>query len=145
MPAPSARAALVLTLLTAVPSLAGCAEEEAPVITSPRPDIASPNAPSVSTALPERPDRATPQLVNIVLEDGVATGDTGEVPVRLNSLVRLSVITDATDVVVVEGYGQTVQTQPDRAVQLEILADEAGSFPVRLQDGRTLLSTLVVR
>ena len=110
MPAPSARAALVLTLLTAVPSLAGCAEEEAPVITSPRPDIASPNAPSVSTALPERPDRGVPQLVNLSLRAGVLTGDTGEVPVKLNSLVRLSLIADVTDVAVVEGFGQTVQT-----------------------------------
>lgn len=144
MPAPVARAALVLALLTAATSLAGCAEEE-PVVTTPRPEVVSPNAPSVSTALPERPDRNVPQLVNIVFEDGVATGDTGEVPVRLNSLVRLSVITDATDVVVVEGFGQTVQTQADRAVQLELLADRAGSFPVRLRDGRTLLCTLVVR
>jgi hypothetical protein len=144
MPAPVARAALVLTLLTAASSLAGCADEP-PVVTTPRPEVVSPNAPSVSTALPERPDRGVPQLVNLAFEDGVATGATGEVPVKLNSLVRVSVIADVTDVVVVEGYGQTVQTAVDRAVQLEILADRAGSFPVRLRDGRTLLTTLVVR
>lgn len=138
------RVALVLGLLAAVTSLAGCADEE-PVVTTPRPVVVSPNAPSVATALPDRPDRAIAQLVNVVFRDGVVAGDTGQVPVKLNSLVRLSVISDVSDVIVVEGYDQTVQTAIEQAVQLEILADQPGSFPVRLRDEGTVLATLVVR
>lgn len=144
MSGPAARAALALSLCTAVIALAGCADEP-PVVTTPRPTVVSPNAPSVATALPERPDREVAQIVNVSLRDGGLTGDTGEVPVRLNSPVRLTVITDVADVVVVEGYDQTVQTTVGQPVQLEILADEPGRFPVRLRDGGTVLTTLVVQ
>lgn len=124
-------------------ALVGCAEEP-PIVTTPRPVISSPNAPSVSSALPERPDRAIPQIVSVNALDGRVTGDTGQVPVRLGSVVRLTVLADVADVVVVEGYGQTIQTAVDRAVQLEVLADRAGSFDVRLRDSGQQLTTLVV-
>jgi hypothetical protein len=136
-----ARAGTGLLLLGA---LVGCTEEP-PITTTPRPVISSPNAPSVSTALPERPDRSIPQIVNVNVLDGGLTGDVGEVPVRLGSLVRLTVLADVADVVVVEGYGQTIQTAVGQAVQLELLADEAGSFDVTLRDSGTRLTTLVVR
>ena len=113
-------------------------------MTTPRPVVSSPNAPAVSTALPERPDRSIPQIVNVNLLDGGVTGDVGEVPVRLGSLVRLTVLSDVADVVVVEGYGQTIQAAVDQPVQLELLADMPGSFDVTLRDDGTLLTTLVV-
>lgn len=114
-------------------------------MTTPRPVISSPNAPSVSSALPERPDRAVPQIVNVNALDGAVSGDTGEVPVRLGSLVRLTVLADVADVVVVEGFGQTIQTAVNQPVQLELLADRAGSFDVRLRDSGRQLTTLVVQ
>ena len=135
-----ARAGAGLLVLCA---LVGCSEEP-PITTTPRPVISSPNAPSVSTALPERPDRSIPQIVNVSLLDGGVTGDVGEVPVRLGSLVRVTVLSDVADVVVVEGYGQTIQTAVDQVVQLEILADQAGSFDVTLRDDGQRLTTLVV-
>lgn len=135
-----ARAGVSLLLLAA---LVGCAEEPV-IVTEPRPVISSPNAPDVSTALPERPDRSVPQIVNVSLQDGGVTGDVGQVPVRLGSLVRMTVLADVSDVVVLEGYGQTVQTSVDQAVQLEVLADKAGTFPVRLRDAGMVLTTLVV-
>ncbi len=129
--------------LLLVGALVGCSEEP-PIVTTPRPVISSPNAPSVSTALPERPDRSIPQIVNVNLLDGGVTGDVGEVPVRLGSLVRLTVLSDVADVVVVEGYGQTIQTAVDHPVQLELLADQAGRFDVTLRDNRQRLTTLLV-
>ena len=135
-----ARAGAGLLVLCA---LVGCSEEP-PITTTPRPVISSPNAPNVSTALPERPDRSIPQIVNVSLLDGGVTGDVGEVPVRLGSLVRVTVLSDVADVVVVEGYGQTIQTAVDQVVQLEILADQAGSFDVTLRDDGQRLTTLVV-
>jgi len=47
--------------------------------------------------------------------------------------------------VVLEGYGQTVLTSVDQAVQLDVLADQAGSFDVRLRERGTRLTTLVVQ
>lgn len=135
-----ARAGACLLLLGA---LVGCSEEP-PIATTPRPVVSSPNAPSVSTALPERPDRAVPQIVNVSLQDGGVTGDTGEVRVNLGSLVRLTVLSDVSDVVVLEGYGQTVLTSVDQAVQLDVLADQRGTFDVRLRDSGMRLTTLVV-
>lgn len=135
-----ARAGAGLLLLGA---LVGCSQEP-PITTTPRPVISSPNAPNVSTALPERPDRSIPQIVNVSLLDGGVTGDVGEVPVQLGSLVRVTVLADVADVVVVEGYDQTIQTAVDQAVQLELLADQAGSFDVTLRDSGKRLTTLVV-
>ena len=126
-----------------VGALVGCSEAP-PIETTPRPVISSPNAPDVSTALPERPDRSIAQIVNVSLLDGGVTGDIGEVAVQVGSLVRVTVLSDVADVVVVEGYGQTVQTAVDQAVQLELLADEAGSFDVTLRDSGQRLTTLVV-
>ena len=137
----AARSGASLLLLGA---LVACTEQP-PVVTTPRPVFSSPNAPSVSSALPDRPDRPVPQIVNVSLLDGGVTGDVGEVPVRLGSLVRLTVLSDVSDVVVLEGYGQTVQTAVDQAVQLDVLADKPGRFAVRLRDSGKQLTTLVVR
>ncbi len=134
------RGAGVLLLLAA---LAGCAEESV-IPASPRPVISSPNAPSVSTALPERPDRSVPQIVNVNVLDGGVTGDVGRVPVRLGSRVRLTVLSDVSDVVVLEGYGQSFRTAVGQPVQLEVLADKAGTYDVRLRDSGQRLTTLVI-
>lgn len=145
MPPVIARAGAPLLLAALLGGvLSGCTEQP-PIETTPRPVVSSPNAPSVSSALPERPDRAVPQIVSVTFVDGVLTGDVGTVPVQLGSLVRLTVVSDVADVVVVGGYGQSIRTAIDRAVQIEVLADMAGSFDVRLRDSGTLLTTLVVQ
>ena len=145
MPPVVARAGAPLLLAALLGGVVSGCSEEPPIPTAPRPVVSSPNAPSVSSALPERPDRAVPQLVNVTFVDGVLTGDVGTVPVRLGSLMRLTVVSDVADVVLVEGYGQSIRTAIDRAVQIEVLADMAGSFDVRLTESGMQLTTLVVR
>jgi hypothetical protein len=137
---PARAAVLLLVLPLAVPALVGCADTP-PAVSAPRPVLVSPNNPGVSTALP---DRDTPQLVNVTLIGGQLTGDVGSVPVALDSQVRLTVVTDVSDTVVVDGFGQSLLTTVGQPVQLELVADRAGEFPVRLQQAGTVLTTLTV-
>jgi hypothetical protein len=132
--------ARAVVLLLALGALAACAEEP-PAVSQPRPIVSSPNSFSVAEALP---DRDTPQLVNVTFVDGVLTGDVGAVPVALGSVVRLTLVTDVVDTAVVEGLNASVLTAADQPVQIELLADEAGEFDVRLQGSGKVLTTLDV-
>jgi hypothetical protein len=140
MPAMLARAVALLTL-SAVPGLAACSEPpEAPV--EPRPVVSSPNSFSVAEALTD--GKVEPQLVNVNYLDGQVTGDGGRVPVRLGSLVRLTVVADVAETVVVEGFDQTFLTAVDQPVQIVLLAQRAGEFDVTLRESGETLTTLVV-
>lgn len=137
MPRPLARLLLALPLL-----LAGCGEDE-PLVPTDRGAAASPLQPAVGTAVPG--DAQPAQIVSVVVTGGEVSGDTGPVPVRLGSRVRLSVVSDVADTLLVEGYGLREVVAAERATQLELVADRAGTFAVLLADARTPLTTLDVR
>ena len=126
--------------LLALVALVGCGDEP-PAVSEPRPVLSSPNNPSVAEGLP---DRNAPQLVSVTFIDGQLTGDVGGVPVKLGSLVRVTVVTDVSETVVVEGFDARILTSIDQPVQLELLAQEAGEFDVRLEESGEVLTTLDV-
>lgn len=135
-----ARAVALLVTFSAVGALAACSEPP-PAAQEPRPVVSPPNAFDVASALP---DRDTPQLVNVNFLDGQVTGDGGSVPVALGSVVRVTVVSDVADTVVVEGFDQRILTAIDQPVQLELLTTEPGSFDVKLEDSGEVLTTLDV-
>lgn len=118
-----------LALLLAAP-LAACGGAD-PVPAGERPVVAEADNLDVADAVA---DPTTPLIVSVVVEDGRLTGDTGLVPVKRNVLVRLTVISDRTDTLLVQGYGVQALATAEVPVQLEFLADQSGDFPVVLRE-----------
>ena len=120
--------------------LTGCSDD--PVTASgPRPTVVEPENPSVASAVA---DPTVPRIVSVVVTDGRLTGDTGVVDLRQNAPVRLVVISDTADTVVVEGYDVSALATAEVPVQLDLLADRAGEFRVVLQDSGLELTRLRV-
>jgi hypothetical protein len=139
MPPLRTPARLALVLLLAVP-LAACGGAD-PVPSGERPLLAEADNPDVADSVA---DPTTPRIVSIVRTDGALTGDTGVVTVRRNVPVRLVVISDETDTVLVQGYDLTALATADVPVQLDFIADQAGDFPVVLRDSGVELTRLRV-
>ncbi len=130
---------LLLGLLLVMP-LAACSSEDA-VPSGDRPIVAPADNPNVAPAVD---DPSVPRLISIVVTDGRLTGDTGVVQVKRNVVVRLTVISDEADTVVVQGYDQRALATAEVPVQLEFLADEPGDFRIVLEDSGLELTRLRV-
>jgi hypothetical protein len=125
----------VLALLLVLP-LAACGDEPA-VPSGERPIVVEPDDLSVASAVA---DPTVPRILNLVVEDGQVSGDTGVVQVKRNVPVRVVVVPDETDTLLVEGYGIRALATADVPTQVDFLADEPGEFRVLLEDsGRELL------
>lgn len=129
----------VLALLLVVP-LSACGGGDV-VPSGERPLLVEADNPDVADAVE---DPTAPRLVSIVVNDGRLTGDTGVVDLRRNAPVRLVVISDRTDTVVVEGYDLEALATAEVPVQLDFIADEAGEFAVVLRDSGVELTRLRV-
>lgn len=139
MPSLAAPARLVLALLLIVP-LAGCGGED-PVPAGDRPIVAEPDNPDVADSVD---DPTAPRIVSIVITDGQRTGDTGVVQLKRNVPVRVVVISDETDTVLVQGYDLRALATADVPVQLDFLASKPGDFPVVLEQSGLELTRLRV-
>lgn len=140
MPPLAAISRPLLALLLALP-LAACGGEEA-VPSGQRPIVAEPDNPSVASGVA---DPTAPRIVSIVVSGSDLTGDTGVVELRRNVPVRLVVISDRSDTVVVQGLGITALATAEVPVQLDFLASRSGEFPVVLEDAGLELTRLRVR
>lgn len=129
----------LLALLLALP-LAACGGDE-PTPSGERPVLADADNPAVADGID---DSETPRIVSIVITDGKATGDTGVVTIARNAPVRLVVISDTTDTLLVQGYELQALATAEVPVQLDFIAQEAGDFPVVLRDSDRALTTLRV-
>jgi hypothetical protein len=132
--------ALLLAPLLAA-SLASCGGAD-PVPSGDRPVVVRPDNPSVASSVA---DPLAPRIISIVVEEGSTTGDTGVVELERNVPVRLVVITDDTDTVLVEGYDLRELAVAGSPVALEFLASRPGEFRVVLEDSGLLLTQLRVR
>lgn len=133
------RTTLVVPALALV--LAGCGASEDPEPSGARPDLARPDLPSVAEGVSQD---GQPQLVNLVLVDGRVSGVPETVGIAVNTRVRLTVTADVADELVVEGYDTTTQLTVDEPVQLTLILDEPGEFPVSLVSSGKVLTTLRV-
>lgn len=141
MPSLAAAARPVLALLLAVP-LAACGAGEEPTPSGARPVLAEPDNPSVASGIA---DPTAPRIVSIVVDGDRLTGDTGVVELARNVPVRLVVISDRADTVVVRGLDLTALAVAEVPVQLDFVASRAGEFAVVLDDAGTELTRLRVR
>jgi len=130
---------LALVLLLTVP-LAACGGAD-PVPAGERPLLAEADNPDVADSVE---DPSAPRIVSVVVSDGERTGDTGVVTVGRNVPVRLVVISDRTDTVLVQGYGLQALATAEVPVQLDFIADQAGEFPVVLRESGLELTRLRV-
>ncbi len=132
-----ALAALCATAVT----LAGCGDGADPEPSGRAPLLVQPSQPSVADDITQE---GVPQLVSVTLADGAVTGAIGSVPVALNTRVRLTALTDTSEVLLVQGYGVRAQLTVGEPVQLTFIADRRGTFPVVLEASGKVLTTLQV-
>lgn len=131
----------LLALLLALP-LTACGDDVGPQPSGARPLVAEPDNPSVASGVA---DPTAPRIVSIVVTGDELTGDTGVVELGRNVPVRLVVISDRSDTIVVQGLDLTALATAEVPVQLDFLASRAGEFPVVLEDSGRELTRLRVR
>ena len=134
------RGRVLISLLLVLP-LAACGEEADPLPSGAAPPLASPELSSVAEGVSQE---GVPQLVNLVVTGGEVTGVGATVPIPLNTPVRLTVISDTADVLLVRGYDLRSQLTVGEPVQLEFIASKRGDAPVVLERSGTVLTTLRV-
>lgn len=130
----------LVALLLALP-LTACGGDADPLPSGPRPLVAEPDNPSVASGVA---DPTAPRIISIVVSGSELTGDTGVVELERNVPVRLVVISDRTQTVVVQGLDLTALATAEVPVQLDFLASRAGEFPVVLDGSGLELTRLRV-
>jgi len=126
----------VVALLT----LAGCGGGNVEP-SGPLPTLVAPSLPAVASNVPQT---GQPQMVNVSISGGKATGDTGPVTLKVNTEVRITVLADVTDVLLVKGYQRRTQLSVGSPVQLEFIANRTGTFDIVLEQSGFKVTTLVV-
>ena len=134
---PFRRAAL--SLLLALPLMACGGQDPEP--SGAFPPLASPNLPSVADGVSQL---GVPDLITALVTAGQVTGVGGMVDVALNTPVRLTVLADVADVVLVRSYDLRAQLTIDQPVQVEFIADHVGDAQVVLEKTGVVLTTLRV-
>lgn len=122
-------------------SLAACGDSTDPEPSGPLPPRAAPSLPSVAEGVSQE---GVPQLVNLLVQDGRVQGVGPTVEVNLNAPVRLTVIADTADVLLVRDYDVRAQLAVDQPTQVEFLASRQGDVEVVLEQSGQVLTTLVV-
>lgn len=122
-------------------SLAACGASADPEPSGPLPPRAAPSLPSVADGVSQE---GVPQLVNLLVRRGQVQGVGPTVEVQLNTRVRLTVIADTADVLLVRDYDVRAQLAVDQPTQVEFLASRQGDVEVVLEQSGQVLTTLVV-
>lgn len=135
---PLARTALALALGAC---LAGCGDSVDPEPSGAAPVVVRPSLPAVASGIAQT---GVPRLVNVGYADGRVTGESGSVAIAQNTPVRLTVLTDTAEKLLVRGYDLRAQLTVGEPVQLELIADRRGSFEVLLEESGTVLTRLDV-
>ena len=139
LPARTARRTALPLVLGA--SLSACGASVDPEPSGRAPVVVAPSLPSVASGVTQV---GVPKLVNVGLSKGVVTGARGTVRMARNTPVRLTVLTDTSQTLLVEGYALRAQLTVDEPVQLAFIADRKGTFRVVLEPSGTLLTQLRV-
>ncbi len=131
---------LLLRLLSVLVLLSACGGVD-PQPSGLRPPRASPSLPSVADGVSQD---GVPRLVNLVVTAGRVTGVEGVVEIGINTPVRVTVLSDVADVLLVRDYDLRAQLSVDQPTQLEFLAGRTGDAAVVLEQSGLVLTTLRV-
>jgi len=85
-----------------------------------------------------------PKLINLVVTGKAVSGVESTVAVARNTPVRLTVLADTADVLLVRGYDVRTQLTVGEPVQVAFLASRPGDAAVVLERTGTVLTTLRV-
>lgn len=121
--------------------LAACGDEADPQPSGAFPSIAPPSLPSVADGVSQEGE---PKVISLVVTGDRVTGAASTVAVPRNTPIRLSVLADVADVLLVKGPDVRAQLTVGEPVQLEFLATTPGSIPVVLERTGKVLTTLRV-
>ena len=127
------------TFVTGV--LAGCGDDADPEPSGAFPPMASPSLPSVADGVSQE---GVPKLINLVVTGKTVSGVERTVPVPRNTPVRLTVVSDTSDVLLVRGYDVRTQLVVGEPAQVSLLASRSGDAAVVLERTGTVLTTLRV-
>ena len=137
----TARLQVVAVPLVLLVLLVGCGAGSDPEPSGALPTEVAARLPAVADGVSQA---GVPQLINLTVTGGHTTGVGSVVPVRLNVAVRLTVLSDTADVLLVRGYDVRVRLAIDAPVQLGFLATHAGSFDVVLENSGQVLTRLQI-
>ena len=141
MTAPATLIRSAATALVVAIALAGCGASVDPKPAGPAPVLVQPSLPSVASGISQA---GVPLPINVTVAGGSITGTAAVIDVRRHTPVRLTVLADVTDRLLVKGYDLRAQVTVGEPVQLSFIADRTGTFDVVLEAAGTRLTRLVV-
>ena len=81
----------------------------------------------------------------VTITHGKASGDTGRIPVKVNSHVTIQVTSDTADEVHLHGYDIEKELEPGKPTTLSFVADQTGIFEVELHKANVVILHLQVQ
>lgn len=140
---------LGLPLALAASLVAGCGDGGSTVAsppttgTVPAPTSAAPTASASATPV-ATPSSDVDQDITLTYATGKVTGDTGRVPVRLGSKVRIVVTSDVAEELHLHVYDVKKALTPGQPTEILFTADVPGQIELELEQSRTTLVRLVI-
>ena len=129
------RAVAAVTLALVLP-LGGCAGKAPSASAGSSSGTAAGSATGSATAA---------KKIVITITRGKASGDTGRIPVTVNSHVTIQVTDDTADEVHLHGYDIEKELEPGKPTTLSFVADQTGIFEVELHKANTVILHLQVQ
>ena len=126
-------------------ALTGCAGTEAPAATTSSPPSAVSAPDPGSTPVTGAEPSGAGQRVEVQVSGGRVTGDTGRVPVALETPVTVVITSDVADTAHLHGYDVEAELSPGEAAELSFDGTIPGVFELELHEAGTVLLTLQVQ
>lgn len=125
--------------------LTGCGDGGSTVTAPSASATSSPTAaPTTSPTVAAVPSSDVDQTISLTYAKGEITGDTGRVPVRLGSKVRIVVTSDVAEELHLHVYDVVKPVTPGIPTELLFTADVPGQIELELHDARKALVRLVI-
>ena len=88
---------------------------------------------------------AAAKKIVVTITHGKASGDTGRIPVAVNSHVTIQVTDDTADEVHLHGYDIEKELEPGKPTTLSFVADQTGIFEVELHKANVVILHIQVQ
>ena len=88
---------------------------------------------------------AAAKKIVVTITHGKASGDTGRIPVKVNSPVTIEVTSDTADEVHLHGYDIEKELVPGKVTTLSFVADQTGIFELELHKANVVILHLQIQ